>query len=299
MIKVKLIAPSSGLSQDPVGFLSKATSYLKSQGVHLIYEDGIFAGNELPFFASSQEFMVKNLVNSLESDEYEILWAARGGYGCANLLEQVSRAKINGTKILVGFSDITALHILMNEYFGVESIHGPALSSFMKYEQDFSIIINTLNSPSTKYFLKKISNFHSSNQITGKIIGGNLTVLESLIGTKFQPNLQGKILLLEDIGERPYRIHRSLMHMKNANLLEGCSAIIFADFLEKNNDITEQDMKEVIIHFCNNEVKIPCFFTNRIGHGSKNLPIILNRNAKISHKHNDDVILDVFIQSKN
>lgn len=273
--KVRVIAPSSK-DENSLNYLIKAKEILGKENFLLCWSNDIFAEAELPFFASSKAFMVKDLINSFQSDDERIIWVIRGGYGAANLLDEFSKTPPRKDKIFIGFSDATAIHLVLNQKFGMASIHGPTLSNFIKNENSFTIFENILLSDKVSYDLEQITN-RDYQTINSCVNGGNLTVITTLIGTKFNPNFANKILLIEDVNEKGYHIHRHLMHLKNSGVLSGVTAVIFGEF-------TDSDDKEKIAvdHFCKNEIEVPCFRIKNIGHVKDNKPIIFGSDAFIS-----------------
>jgi muramoyltetrapeptide carboxypeptidase len=273
--KVRVIAPSSK-DENSLNYLIKAKEILGKENFLLNWSNDIFAEAELPFFASSKASMVKDLINSFQSDDERIIWVIRGGYGSANLLDEFSKTPPRKDKIFIGFSDATAIHLVLNQKFGMASIHGPTLSNFIKNENSFAIFENILLSDKVSYDLEQITN-RDYQTINSCVNGGNLTVITTLIGTKFNPNFANKILLIEDVNEKGYHIHRHLMHLKNSGVLSGVTALIFGEF-------TDSDDKEKIAidHFCKNEIEVPCFRIKNIGHVKDNKPIIFGSDAVIS-----------------
>ena len=275
-IDIKVIAPSSK-SSDTLDLLYSAKQRLKQYNINLIFSSDIFLGAELPFFAASIKTMKQDFINAITSSRYNIIWAARGGYGAANIAEECIDIKPSSKeKILIGFSDITAMHILFNQFYYLPTVHGPVVSSFEKNNMNFTIFENIFRKKESKYNLQKINN-KTYSELAGKLIGGNLKVLCTLIGTNLHPNFDGKILLLEDVNEPSYSIHRNLMHMKKAGLLENLKAIIFAEFTESDHFV-EQTLQNFID---NNLPKLPAFRVRNIGHVENNLPIILGSYSSI------------------
>ncbi|KJV96791.1 LD-carboxypeptidase family protein [Rickettsia parkeri str. Tate's Hell] len=171
---------------------------------------------------------------AMENEQVKIIWVFRGGYGCSEFVEDCFNIEQKGDKVLIGYSDITVLHLLLNNHYNIPTIHVSVLTSLLPpTNQDIMPIINVLIIP-----IKKIS----EENITGTITGGNLTVLTKLISTGLQihshsyaslfhsrrsgnpekiildPRFHGddnKILLLEDVNEKAYAVHRNLVQLKN------------------------------------------------------------------------------------
>jgi len=278
-MKIKVIAPSSK-AIDTSDFVEKAKQNLKKIGVDLITDKRMFEGSELPFFSSNFEFAKQDLINSLTSPEYNVIWAARGGYGAANIAVQLTDLQDIRNKTIIGFSDITALHFLFNQIYNLPTIHANVISNFMRNEDDFESIGDILNGKTQKYELFPLNKkAQSYNTISGKIQGGNLIVSCSLIGTKISPRFKNKIILFEDVNEKGYAVHRSLMHLKNAACFDGAKALILGEF---NNSDEHIDL--ALEHFANNDINFPCFRIKAIGHLCKNLPIVFGADSEI-HKN--------------
>jgi muramoyltetrapeptide carboxypeptidase len=111
--------------------------------------------------------------------------------------------------------------------------------------------------------------------------GGNLCTITHTLGTDWSFDGKGKIILLEDVGERGYKIDRMLDHLKNAGAFKGAKAIIFGEFSDGNEKNGASSVEFSLMRFALNN-KIPVFKSNEFGHGDKNRPIMFNSNAKIS-----------------
>jgi len=275
-MKIKVIAPASGGGDDIKTLLTEATTKFAAQGIELIYRPDFLDSAELPFFASTKETRQKDFIESLTSSEYNVIWTLRGGYGSSGVYEECMDIKPEG-KILIGFSDITVLHVLFNQHYNMPSIHGAGTTNFFQHKYDFSAFREILEGSAKKYEVTPFANT-SHEPIEAKIMGGNLTVLTNLIGTKLHPNLNGKILLIEDVNEKGYHVHRHLMHLKQAGCLSGCTGILLGDFL-----LSDENIEPALAHFCNTEINIPCFKISGIGHGEINNPIVLGSNASLSN----------------
>jgi muramoyltetrapeptide carboxypeptidase len=275
MNRIRVIAPCSK-DENTLDNLNIAKNTLIKDNINLVWDDSIFSNAELPFFASSKENMLRSLIDAFKSNDEQIIWIARGGYGSANLLKEFAKSSPNKHKIFIGFSDATAIHLVLNQKFGMASIHAPTVSNFVKNENSFEIFKNILSSDKVSYELEKITD-RKYESIRSSLNGGNLTVITTLIGTKFNPNFSDKILLIEDVNEKGYQIHRHLMHLKNSGALSGVAALIFGEFTD-----SDDKSKIAIDHFCKNEIQVPCFRINNIGHVKDNKPIILGSSAVIS-----------------
>ncbi|WP_253307897.1 MULTISPECIES: LD-carboxypeptidase [unclassified Rickettsia] len=273
---ISIIAPSSSC-RDAENRLEEAKKILVERGFKVLVDDKIFAGDELPFFAAPKTERLRMFKEAMENSEVKIIWAFRGGYSCGEFAQECFDIKMAGDKILIGYSDITVLHLLLNQYYNMPSIHGSVLTSLLpSTNQDIQEIINIIEGEDSKIAVMPI-NKPNENNIVGKVSGGNLTVLTKMIGTKLSPNLDKKILILEDVNEKGYAIHRNLMQLKNAGMFDNVKAIIFGDFT--NSDGNETISIEA---FCRNHIpQLPTYHALGIGHGQINHPFIMNHEAVI------------------
>jgi len=274
---VSIIAPASACGDSEVK-LAEGIKLLENYGLKTIVDKRIFSYDSLDFFASSKEIRLETFAKALINENVKIIWAFRGGYGCSEFIDDCLDIKPVGTKILIGYSDLTSFHILFNQHYNMPSIHGSVITSLLPsgQGQDINYIIDVLDGKEMQIDLQPITS-HFNNSIIGKTIGGNLTILCTMIGTKLHPQTNKKILILEDVNEKGYHIHRHLMHLKNAGIFDELNAVIFGDFIKGDHLIDS-----AIEHFCYNHIKhIPSYKASNIGHGKVNYPIILGNIAKI------------------
>jgi muramoyltetrapeptide carboxypeptidase LdcA involved in peptidoglycan recycling len=273
---ISIIAPASACP-DARDKLKKAIKMLALHGFKTLVDDKIFLRDELPFFAAPKEERLRMFKEAMKNEQVKIIWAFRGGYGCGEFVEDCFNIEQKGDKILIGYSDITVLHLLLNNHYNIPTIHGSVLTSLLPpTNQAIMPIINVLKGNNSEIHLTPINKISEEN-IIGKITGGNLTVFSKLIGTSV--NLKkSNILLLEDVNEKGYAVHRNLMQLKNAGIFECIEAIIFGDFT-KGDEYVEQ----AIENFCFTHIpNIETYKAVGIGHGEVNHPIIMNHEVVIS-----------------
>ena len=222
----------------------------------------------------------------------ELLWAARhaearciiairGGYGTARILDaRMLDALAEKPKLVVGFSDLTALLCGMLTR-SLPAIHGPMVCQLGGRNRRvlFERLVSLLESSTPPHPIEGLEPL-VAGVAEGPLIGGNLTVLTHLIGTELLPALEGAILLLEDVGERPYRIDRCLQHLLRAGALEGLAGLAFGDLVDCKPKKGELGSLEVISDFCHG-LGLPAVLGLPLGHGKRNDPVPLGARVEL------------------
>lgn len=271
MTKISIIAPASAA---PLKNLNQGLDWLSQNDLEFDLPKNLLKPKL--FFASNVETQVSHIKEALLSDA-EYLWCLRGGYGSARLipyLQKMKKPKVK--KMLMGFSDITALHIFFNQVWKWPTLHARVLSQMDpqnphaddgQYEKFFK---GTLDSVEYKGLTAFNPAAKKKGVIHATLTGGNLRILETSIGTSWQLNADNKILFIEDVGERGYAIHRMLTHLEQARVLNSkVKAVIIGTFtegLEKDGtDRTQEALKDFAQHS-----SIPFFSGLPCGHGPVN-----------------------------
>lgn len=179
-------------------------------------------------------------VNDMYADpDVKAIFAVRGGWGCARILPYLDFARIRANpKLLIGYSDITALHLAFAARAGFTTIHGPVASSgWNRFSWDYFRAVAfdgatpTFTNPvgTEDRLVQRIGSIRTfgAGKATGRLLGGNLTVLAALMGTPWMPDFTGAILFIEDIGEQPYRIDRMLTQLALGGVLGKLAGVVF------------------------------------------------------------------------
>lgn len=233
-----VIAPSSAI---PEHVIERALNNLSSLGFKL--KLGKYLREKKGYLAGTDEQRLEDLHWAFSDKEVDAVWCIRGGYGATRILPKVNFDLIKkNPKIFIGYSDITALSTAIYQKTGLITFHGPVGTSDYN---DFtkSNVLNVLMNPTPQYKLENAaenlaneSNLFRMEVITpgkcrGKLIGGNLSLLSAMDGTPYAlKDLKGKILFLEDIEERPYRIDRMLTQMLQAHDFKQLAGIALGVF---------------------------------------------------------------------
>ncbi len=280
---IKVVAPASGTSPEKMEQLQLLPH------LTLVIPPKIMS-QDILFHANNDEERFEQLRTALYDESNKtIIWTLRGGYGSARLINQLSTLPPpKHEKIFIGFSDNTALHLFLSQQWHWQSIHAAGLAELLDPAQDPQNYIRiaeiiTYGLPSQSIDNLKPLNISAlkANPIKGYLTGGNLTLVESSIGTPWQIQTATKILFLEEVGEKGYRIDRSLNHLRQAGLLKEVKAIIFGEFITK---IKDKGVKIALERFAK-ETTMPIYQTDQFGHGKMNYPLIYNTVAEITPTH--------------
>jgi muramoyltetrapeptide carboxypeptidase len=222
-MRIHVIAPSSPF---PVEDFERGVELLRGR-YEVEFEAAITERSG--YFAGSDERRARELIAAIEDDAVHAIVAARGGYGATRLLDRVPAALVaQHPKLLVGFSDISALHALWARA-GLGALHAPMVAALGRADtaraQRFMRALEG-ERPATLEGLSAIAD----GRARGPLLGGNLAVLSALIGTPYALPLAGCVLFLEDVGERPYRVDRMLTSWTQAGLLAQPRAIVLGAF---------------------------------------------------------------------
>lgn len=271
--RIDLLAPSSPFDRArfDAGAALLREHYQLAPGASLFDRVGYFAG--------ADEARLTDLRRALESADSRAIVAARGGYGATRLLPQLEvRAIQRANKWLVGFSDVTALHALWTRA-RVCSIHGPMVCSLAEASPSVQAAWHGLLSGEQPAPLYKLRTIHPG-KASGLLFAGNLTVLSALVGTPYFPPLDGMVLALEDIAERPYRLDRMLTTMLQAGVLRGVRALLLGQFTgcaPGDDGVTALD----VLHERLAELHVPIVGDAPFGHVAENTPLLLGSHAEV------------------
>ena len=284
-----VFSPSAPLAPDR---LKLGLDGLHSRGIatSMPVDPSVYYGKyDFGFSCDSAERRVWGLNQLLEDPEVATLLAVRGAYGIFDILPLIDFEKVRqARKILTGCSDTTALLLQWVKLSGVPAIHGPTLgSSFADAatDKDAAATVEAyLRMITDKDFrIEEKCGALRPGQATGPILAGNLTVLVSLLGTKWDVDYNGVILVIEDVGEAPYRIHRALYQLHFAGKLAPIAGLVFGRFAKceaKSGPTIEDVQKMAVRDFLPNK-DIPVLTGFPSGHWGKNLPLPLGCLAEI------------------
>ncbi|MEW6511162.1 MAG: LD-carboxypeptidase [Bacteroidota bacterium] len=230
---IGIVAPASPL-EDP-SRLDLGVRYLEQLGYRTLTGDSV--SHRAGYLAGTDDDRLNDFHAMFRNKNVKAVFCVRGGYGSPRLLSRIDyRLIARNPKILVGYSDITALHLAIWTKTGMVTFHGPMLGVDMAGEMDpfaEERFWRLVTSPERRRTIADggigaIALNHGLS--SGRLLGGNLSLVVSILGTPFQPEFRRAILFLEEIGEEPYRVDRMLTQLRNAGILRKASGIGFGMF---------------------------------------------------------------------
>ncbi len=272
--RVAVIAPASGFERDAF----EAGLALIAGRYRVEYAPGVFERQR--YLAGSDARRIAELHAALADPGIRAVFCVRGGYGATRLLGQLPAGALAGQpKLLVGFSDVTALHLWLQVH-GRISIHGPVLTQLPRLAPATAArLFELLESVQPAAPLAGTETYVGGTA-EGPLLGGNLSVVTRVLGTPFMPRLDGAILLLEDQGERPYRLDRMWTHLRLAGVFERVRGIALGSFThceEPQADYSSADVLRELAH----STGLPCAAGFPIGHGEVNEPVALGVRVRL------------------
>lgn len=230
-------------------------------------KDNQFAGNDK---LRAQEFQ-----HMMDDSNIKAIFCARGGYGTVRIMDFLDFTEFtHHPKWIVGYSDVTVLHAHINTYLGIQTLHATMPINYKtNTKASLESLKNCLFGEPTTYHFEAYP-LNQTGEVKGELLGGNLSILYSILGTKSGFNADHKILFIEDLDEYLYHIDRMLMALKRAGKLSKLKALVVGGMSDMNDNTIPfgSQAEEIILHHCK-EYNYPICFGAPIGHIDNNLAI--------------------------
>jgi muramoyltetrapeptide carboxypeptidase len=273
---VDVIAPGFACTPE---VLTQALHFLASWGLEGRVSRKIFSRDVL--CSSDDTSRMRQLKEALLARDSKAVWCLRGGYGSIRLVPELVKIKRppGPPKLFIGLSDLSTIHIFLNQVWGWPTVHGPLLDRFAKGEvkpafarEMKSVIFGEVAKIEFKTLKPLNAAAKKPGKIRAEITGGNLITLQSSIGTKAEWETSGKILFFEDIGERGYRIDRVLEQFRQLGLFDRARAVVFGTFTGGLEADGTTKIPAVLKRFAQS-VRIPVLSGIDSGHGPVQRPV--------------------------
>jgi muramoyltetrapeptide carboxypeptidase len=276
---VRLIAPASPFES---GVFRAGRRVLEGLGLVPVVGRGEFVRDG--FLAGSDRHRAQQLTQALQEEDSRAVWCIRGGYGTARLLPLLDLPRLRRhPKLLVGFSDATALLVQLARPGGFVTIHGPVITQ-----------LSRLQAPDLRWLKALLFGIRALREVPfgrprtlvlgkaeGTLVAGNLSILASLAGTPFAPDLSGALLCLEDVGEQAYRLDRLFWQLVSAGLLERCHGIVLGGLTDCKPEGIGRHSARRVLERAVAALGLPALSGAAFGHGRRNIALPVGVRARL------------------
>lgn len=296
---VGLVTPGSPIEKKQ---LEESIKKMEQMGLRVYYRESVLA--QYGYFAGKDEERAEELMHMFTHPEVRGIWCVRGGYGSIRILPLLDYEQIRrNPRVFIGYSDITALHTAISQETGLVTYHGPlgisdwnsfALNSLQRvvfeprnrYRYPYEREEGTGDNPEFDLYTLQ------GGRAEGLLTGGNISVLDSMIGTRFEPDFSGKIVYLEEVEEKTYRVDKMLFHLLEATNLKQAAGIVMGVFGECNvNDEPRLTLREAIGDLLD-PLDIPVSYGLSFGHIRKMITLPNGIRARMNADRNSLRLLE-------
>jgi len=268
--RVGVVAPAGCIERKS---LDAGVVAIRAAGFEVELSPNIFANNG--YLAGRAEDRAKDLLDFFRRREIDAIFCARGGFGSVQMLPHLNREIGGHPKIFLGYSDVTILLNWLRQFCGMVTFHAPMVAmdlarglSAASKAHFWSLLMGEMSG--WKIGLGEVIR---QGKVESELIGGCLSMVVTTLGTPYEIDTRGKLLFLEDVGEKPYRVERMLTHLKMAGKLNDVAGVLFGDFTDCESD-GPRGIREVIIDMFH-DVPYPVVMGMRAGHGPENFALPL------------------------
>jgi muramoyltetrapeptide carboxypeptidase len=280
---IAIVAPA-GILKNKQHLIDQAKQLAESWGLQVIIGTHVFDQND--HFAGTDEDRAKDFQKALDNPNIKAIWSARGGYGSVRILDRLDFSTFKKyPKWIIGYSDVTAFHNHLHN-LGFETIHGMMGTSMLFDPEATKESKETLKKALFgEYVAYEIpaSKYNVEGSVEGELIGGNLSIMMSMLGSESQMNTDGKILFIEEIGEYKYAIDRMLQSLNRAGYFKNLKGLIVGDMtnIKKNTTNWGSSIEQLILD-ATSEYDFPIAFGFPAGHEPDNRALIFGRTVKLN-----------------
>jgi len=285
-----IVAPAGALKNKAV--VLKAVKLVESWGLHVILEEHLF-GKNFSFSGTDAE-RIEDFQKALDNPSVKAIWCGRGGYGTVRIIDGLDFTKFKKQpKWIIGYSDITVLHSHLHN-LGYETLHAMMPLNMKVDEKERLKTVKTFKKALFGRHLKYKIASSAQNKlgtVQGQLVGGNLSLLQSLLGSVSSIDTSGKILFFEDVEEYLYSIDRMVYALKRSGYFKNCKGLIIGEMtdLKKNSTPFGHTVEDIVLE-ATKEYHFPILFNFPAGHDNDNRALILGREIKMNVKKKHAIV---------
>ncbi len=281
--RVHIVSPAGPVVPE---LLERGIDRLRQWDLEVIVDDAVYQRRPpFDYLAGDDQTRLNALLNAWSDPDCRAIICSRGGYGTMRLLPDIElETLISQPRLLVGFSDITALHLYIAGVGGLATVHGPVVKSLARHDDDphrsvdrlHEALFATTERPEPWTGLRTIL----PGRASGPVLGGNLSLLVALLATPYAPCLDGAILIVEDVGEDDYRVDRLLTALRLAHNT-AISGLVLGDFSDCDGVYVASEQLDAFLTKLGAEFDCPVVANAPIGHGGRNVPFPVGVRAEL------------------
>lgn len=266
---VALAAPARKISQSEI---IPAVTWLKSVGFNVFYDDRLFAEDHQ--FAGSDHVRAAYFQDLLDDDSVKLIWCVRGGYGSARIIDQLDFFHFRQhPKWVCGYSDITVFHSHIQRHFGIATLHATMPINVTDKAWQSPVLQSFLDALTGKTLTYEIPNHPLSRwqPFSGTLVGGNLSMLYSLMGSPSDVDTTEKVLFIEDLDEYLYHIDRMVLNLKRSGKFSHIKALLVGHLSDMHDNTIPfgKTAEEIVADYCR-DLDFPLIFNVPVGHLADN-----------------------------
>ncbi len=260
---------------------------LEQWELHVLLGQNILKENHQ--YAGTDQERLEDFQNALNHTSAKAILCARGGYGSVRIIDQLDFSQfIQNPKWLIGYSDITVFHQHINQNFNIATLHATMPIDYKRATPEtFESLRKILFGEFYNITTQKTIVHKAKSKINGKIVGGNLSMIYSLLGSSSSIDTDGKILFIEDLDEYLYHIDRMMLNLKRNHLLKNIKALLVGGMSDMHDNTIPfgKNIQEIILDVCY-EYDYPIIFNFPAGHIDDNRALIFNKECQLTIENN-------------
>lgn len=275
--KVRIVSPAKSIAPEHIDY---AKTWLEANGCEV--EIGRHATGSFHYFSGTDEDRLCDVQAALDDPSVDAILGSRGGYGTVRIVDQLDFSSFrHHPKLLMGYSDITVLHHRL-QLMGYPSVHSTVPLHFKENTAAaLQSLLHTIHGRPSAYTIPPHP-YNRKGKVAAQVVGGNLSIVTSLIGTRDAIDTRGKILLLEEVGEAVYAIDRLLWTLKRAGKLTPLAGLIVGGMTKtKDSAISFGKTAEEVVREAVDHGDFPICFGFPAGHIDDNRAVILGHRAQL------------------
>ncbi len=285
---ISIVTPASHIEQEVV---LQAVKMLQESGFRVTLGEHVFTRSGP--FAGTDDERLQDIQGATDNPEVKAVLCSRGGYGMSRIVDRINFSSLKShPKWYVGYSDITSLHLWLNTVCGMVSLHAEMPLNYSNPDcspKCYETMVRALRGEPDPVIWK--TGYKASFTATGPVIGGNISLIYSLNGTPAQPDTEGAVLFIEEIGEQFYHLDRMLTSMRMTGMMHNLAALIVGGMekITEGEHVFNQTVEEVVMNVAGG-FGYPVLFNFPAGHISDNRALYLGRAAQIRQSDKEAVL---------